>query len=165
MVGFLNAHGTPPCIFGGEFLDLSLVPDDEIRVGKVSVLDLPDNSSPAEAEPFDHNFEETFWSSLLIGADYDWDNEPEEDPLDWVQRRYADVILLNDELGYQRQTTEALSFTTTFIGRSRTNARNRHWADTKSLRRNNPNRDRLRGHARRAYPREVLGCRSSCAQL
>lgn len=147
MVGFLNAHGSSPCLFGGEFIDLSLVEDDEFRRRKVSVLDLPDHSSPIETEPFDHQFEETFWSSLMLGDDYDWDDTPTETAADWVARRYADVIELNDQLGYRRASSGVVSLTPTLVGRSRLNVRKRHWSETKMLRDMNPHRDRLRGKA------------------
>lgn len=149
MVGFLNAHGTSPCIFGGEFLDLSIVHDDERPRGKVGVLELPDNDDSLFAtteEPFDYDFEEIFWSSLMLGADYDWDDAPEETPAEWVARRYADVIQLNEQFGYV-PASNVVSFAPSFIGQSRNNIRSHHWSERKSLRHQNPNRDHLRGKA------------------
>ncbi|MBP6924037.1 MAG: hypothetical protein KBC62_00170 [Candidatus Pacebacteria bacterium] len=152
MTGFLSDHGTSPCLFQGKFLDFSIIEDDEIHVGRTNVLDFPYTSFPIESiedevEPFDHNFEETFWSSLMLGADYDWDDQPGEDIVDWVQRRYADVIHLNNEIGYRRPTAEIISFTIAYAGRSRTNVRDHHWSERRELKRWNPNRDHLRGKA------------------
>lgn len=108
MTGFLNAHGTSPCLFGGEFLDFSIVPDEERRDRRAQ--DVPDTSQPAMPELFDQHFEEVFWESLFLGADFDWNIEPEESTSEWVQRRYADVIQLNERYGFARAATNDNQF-------------------------------------------------------
>lgn len=89
----------------------------------------------------DADFEEQSWSSLLLGADYNPSNIE-----DWVQRRYADVIKLNDHFGYQ-QVAQVAPLSPSFHGRSRGNVRPQHWSDRKFLSKNNPNYDKLRGKA------------------
>lgn len=84
MVGFLNAHGTNPNIFSGEFqgLDFGFADDvlsDELReaTGWVSIDELAGTPNEPSIEP-DMDMELTIWSSPLLGSDYDW-NCPEED--------------------------------------------------------------------------------------
>lgn len=145
---FFNANGHD-CNAADFDLDsyLSLEAADEERTvrGWVGVEDI--SYYPFDEE--DDDFEETFWSSLLLGADYDWDDDlssPEKIEA-WVQTRYTDVIQLNADIGYIKKPIEATSFTPSFIGRSRLNVQRRHWSDRKTLRQNNPNQDKLRGKA------------------
>lgn len=54
-------------------------------------------------EPFDEDLDDTFWSSLLLGSDYDWDDAlcSQADIEQWVHARYNDVIKHNDVFGFQ----------------------------------------------------------------
>ena len=150
MVGFLNAHGTSPCIFGGEFLDLSIVEDGDRaprnQVGfKMTTLD---DDLPLKPEPFDPRFNETEWSSMLLGADYD--DRPNLDIAAWIQARYATEIALNDTIGYTpiqhvEQTTRSSDATPSFRGQTRTNVTKTQ----ECLIRKNYRSDHLRGKAHR----------------
>lgn len=118
--------------------------EDEMDFGDAS----NDNELGDFGEIFDPYLEETFWSSLMLGSDYDWDDEPNEDVIAWVHERYADVIRLNDEIGYQSRSAEVIPFTAILVGRKRENIRRPHWSD-KRVWRESINYDHLRGKAHR----------------
>lgn len=102
MVGFLNAHGTNPNIFGGQFLDLDLAgfdaDDSRENRGWVSIDELTNlnNEDIVAEESFDHNFEDIFFDNQFLGINHDNSPRLSEYELrsieNWVHARYGPVI-------------------------------------------------------------------------
>lgn len=158
MIGCLNINGHD-CgksdMDTVSFVPLDVLEDAEIRrqVGLEALIYDPFNEDRIahgidmrEGDDLDHNFEEVFWSSLTLGADYDWNDAPEEDIEDWLQRRYGDVIELNNKLGFA-STSNVVPLRPSFVGQSRTNVREIHWSDKRSLRECSLTYDKRRGKA------------------
>lgn len=153
MIGCLNLNGHD-CNQSDldiiSFVSLDVLEDAEIggRVSLEALIYEPFNDNDmSEIDEVDEELDELlFWSNLTLGSDYDWDPEPEETPAQWVARRYAEVIRLNEENGFT-PVSNVVQFTPAFVGQSRINLRRPHWSDKRSLRELNPNYDKLRGKA------------------
>lgn len=72
-------------------------PDDDFVYETAAALDIFDSNE------IDEQLEETFWSSLMLGSDYDWSEElhTEAEIAAWVAERYSDVIGINAAVGFK----------------------------------------------------------------
>lgn len=105
MVGFLNAHGTNPNIFDGQFQDLDFgLADDVASDDRREVLEwvsveelIGTHDEPVAPERFDADLELTIWSTPLLGADYDWYSAEIEDDYCGIAVRIDGSVFLHED--------------------------------------------------------------------